>query len=141
MKILVAIDGSDNSLRALEYAIQLAGKSKETTKLLLANVHDDIALRSASQFVAKESVDSYLDELAASETKAAVELATRSGVPFEVRLLRGHIGNVLAEAAAAEGCDIVALGSKGRTALKDLLMGSVAQRVVSLSTVPVLLVR
>lgn len=141
MKILVAIDGSDNAHRALEHAIGLASRMSEPSSLLLANVHDDIALRSASQFVAKESLDAYLAEKVTEETRQAIEIATRAGVKFETRLLRGRISNVITEAAVAEGCDMLVLGSKGRSALKDLLIGSVAQRVIALSTVPVLLVR
>jgi nucleotide-binding universal stress UspA family protein len=141
MKILVAIDGSPNSVRALRYAVALAGKMTEATTLLLANVHDDVALRSAAQFVAKESLDTYLDDLGATELEEAIKVAEGSGIHHETRLLRGPIGNTLAQAAASEGCDLMVLGSKGRSALKDLLIGSVAHQVTLASTVPVLLVR
>ncbi|RPH41184.1 MAG: universal stress protein [Burkholderiales bacterium] len=141
MKILVAIDGSKNSLRALKHAIKLAGKLSEPAHLLLVNAHDDIALRGASQFVGKDAVRSYLDDLANSELEGAIAAAQKAKVPFETRALRGQVAQAIAKAAVDEGCDLIVLGSKGRTALKDLLIGSVAQRVASLADMPVTLVK
>jgi nucleotide-binding universal stress UspA family protein len=141
MKILVAIDGSKNSLRALKHAIKLAGRLAEPSELLLVNAHDDIALRGASQFVGKEAVKSYLDDLSSSELAAAIEQAGKSKVPFQARTLRGQVAPAIAKAAEEAGCDLIVLGSKGRTALKDLLVGSVAQRVAALADMPVTLVK
>lgn len=141
MKLLVAIDGSSNSMRALQFAIDLARRTSAPSELVLVNAHDDIALRGASQFVGKEAVEGYLDDLARSELKDALELAAQSKVPFTSRMLRGQIAQVIAEEAKTAGCDMIVLGSKGRTALKDLLIGSVAQRVASISDVPVTLIK
>ena len=141
MKILVAIDGSKNSLRALEHAIGLAGRFAEPAELLLVNAHDDIALRGASQFVGKDAVEGYLNDLSQSELKEALETVHRSKVVFQTRMLRGQIAQSIATAASDAGCDMIVLGSKGRSAIKDLLIGSVAQRVASLAEVPVLLVK
>jgi nucleotide-binding universal stress UspA family protein len=141
MKILVAIDGSKNSLRALKFALKLAGKLSEPSSVLLVNAHDDIALRGASQFVGKQVVRDYLADLSGSELKDAIGLAQKAGIPFETRMLRGQIAPSIAKAAHDENADHVVLGSKGRTALKDLLIGSVAHRVAMLSDVPVTLVK
>lgn len=141
MKLLVAIDGSINSMRALQFAIDLARKTSAPSELVLVNAHDDIALRGASQFVGKDAVEGYLDDLARSELKDALELAVQSKVPFTSRMLRGQIAQAIAEEAKSAGCDMIVLGSKGRTALKDLLIGSVAQRVASISDVPVTLIK
>ncbi len=141
MKILVAIDGSKNSLRALKYAIKLCAKLSEPSELLLVNAHDDVALRGASQFVGKEAVRGYLADLASGELADAVAAAEKSKLPFKTRALRGQVAQSIAKAAADEGSDLIVLGSKGRTALKDLLIGSVAQRVASLAEVPVTLVK
>ena len=123
MKILVAIDGSPNSLRALDHAITLAGRLKEPTQLVLANAHDDIALRGASQFVGKDAVHGYLNDLALSELGNAMEAARRAQVPFETRMAVGPVSAALVKVATDEACDLIVLGSKGRTALKDLLIG------------------
>jgi nucleotide-binding universal stress UspA family protein len=141
MKILVAIDGSKNSLRALKHAIKLAGRMAEPSELLLVNAHDDIALRGASQFVGKDAVKGYLDELSRGELADAIKAAEKARVKFEAKMLRGQVAQAIAKAAADAGCELIVLGSKGRSAIKDLLIGSVAQRVASLSDVPVTLVK
>jgi len=53
----------------------------------------------------------------------------------------GHVATEIVDAAERGKFDLLLLGSKGRSALKDLLMGSVAKRVAELSKVPVLLVK
>jgi nucleotide-binding universal stress UspA family protein len=141
MKILVAIDGSKNSLRALKHAIKLLGKLSEPSELLLVNAHDDVALRGASQFVGKDTVKSYLDDLSRTELADAIQAAEKAKVRFESKMLRGQVAQSIAKAADDGGCDLIVLGSKGRSAIKDLLIGSVAQRVAALSEVPVTLVR
>ncbi len=141
MKILVAIDGSKNSLRALKHAIKLAARLSEPSELLLVNAHDDIALRGASQFVGKDAVKGYLDDLSRGELADAIKAAEKAKVKFEAKMLRGQVAQSIAKAAADADCELIVLGSKGRSAIKDLLIGSVAQRVASLSDVPVTLVK
>ena len=141
MKMLVAIDGSKNALRALKYAIKLAGKLSEPSSLVLVNAHDDTALRGASQFVGKDTVKGYLDDLSNSELAEAVALAEKSGLSFETRLVRGQVAQAILKAATDRDCDQIILGSKGRSALRDLLIGSVAQRVIAMSTIPVTIIK
>ncbi|MFO0120158.1 MAG: universal stress protein [Burkholderiales bacterium] len=140
MKLLVAIDGSDNSLRALAEAVRLAGQLKAAAELVLVNAHDDIAFRGPSQFVGKQAVDEYLAELADQELKAAVGAAQASGLMFSVSKVRGHVSEAILQVAGSEHVDMIVMGSKGRSALRDLLVGSVAQHVLSRASVPVLLV-
>ncbi|HYF60215.1 MAG TPA: universal stress protein [Burkholderiaceae bacterium] len=141
MKILVAIDGSKNALRALKYATRLVGRLSEPSELLLVNAHDDIALRGAGQFVGKDAVRGYLEDLSRDELKDAVAAAEKSKVAFSTKSVRGPIAQAIAAAARDEDCDLIVLGSKGRSAIKDLLIGSVAQRVAALAEVPVTLVK
>jgi hypothetical protein len=100
-----------------------------------------MALRGASQFVGKDAVKAYLDDLSNSELAEAVALATKAGVSFETRLVRGQVAQAIVKAADDRKCDLIVLGSKGRSALRDLLIGSVAQRVVALADVPVTLIK
>lgn len=141
MKLLVAIDGSDNSLRALAEAVRLGGQLKTGAELVLVNAHDDIAFRGPSQFVGKQAVDEYLAELADHELKSAVGAAQASGLKFTVSKVRGHVAEAILQVASSEHVDMIVMGSKGRSALRDLLVGSVAQHVLSRASVPVLLVK
>lgn len=141
MKLLVAIDGSKNAIRALKYAIKLIGKLSEASEIVLVNAHDDMALRGASQFVGKEAVSDYLRDISSTELAEAVAVAEKAGVKFETRTVKGQVAQAIVKTAADRGCDAIVLGSKGRSALRDLLIGSVAQRVVAMASVPVTLIK
>jgi nucleotide-binding universal stress UspA family protein len=62
-------------------------------------------------------------------------------VSFETRLVRGQVAQTILKAATDRDCDLIILGSKGRSALRDLLIGSVAQRVIAMSTIPVTIIK
>lgn len=141
MKILVAIDGSDNALRALDYAVGLAGKLTERGELALINVHDDAALHSASKALGSKAVKEYLADLSQEQMASALAKAAASGIPFEKVIATGPISATIVNEAEARQVDLIVLGTKGRGGLRDWLIGSVAQRVSASGSVPVLLVK
>jgi nucleotide-binding universal stress UspA family protein len=140
MKILVAIDGSEHALRALRHALSLAARMPEPHQMVLVHVHHDAPLRGAGSFVGQEALDTYLDQQAQAATDPAEQLCKAAPCPAQVLWLRGPIAQTLAETAAQQGCELLVLGTKGRGAVRDWLLGSTAQRIASLSRVPVLLV-
>jgi nucleotide-binding universal stress UspA family protein len=137
MKILVASDGSKNSLNAVKHAAKMAGK---TDRITLISVHDDTALRHASQFVGKSEVEDYLRELSEKELKASRKALDAAGIKYDTAIVIGHISEEIVKFANAGKFDLIVLGSKGRSGLADLLLGSVAQRVLATAKQPVLLV-
>lgn len=141
MKLLVAVDGSKNSLRAVKYAQQMIGALREGGSITLISVHDDIALRHARRFVGKQAVAEYLHELSEEDLAEARKLLAKAGLEHEVLILTGQVASAIAKAADDGRFDLLVLGSKGRGGLKDLLIGSVARRVSEIARVPVLLVK
>lgn len=142
MKILVAVDGSKNAVKAVKRAADIASRMKgEASEITLISVHDDIALRNATHFVGQKAVDDYLHGLSENDMKAAIATLKKCEVPYATMMKVGSVATVIAETANKGKFEMIVMGSKGRTALKDLLIGSVAQRVVALSDVPVLLVK
>jgi len=141
MKILVATDGSKNALRAVKYAVKLAGELKGETTITLVSVHDDVAFRHAERFVGKAAVTDYLRELSDKDLAEARKALDKAGVRHDMIIRTGNIGVEIANAASDGKFDLLVMGSKGRSALKDLLMGSVAQRVMELAKTPVLMVK
>lgn len=141
MKMLVATDGSKNSLRAVKFAARLLGRLAEGGSITLISVHDDVALRHARRFVGKEAVDDYLRELSEQDLAESRRLLDKAGVPHDMIIRTGHVATEIVDAAERGKFDLLVLGSKGRSALKDLLIGSIAKRVSELSKVPVLLVK
>ena len=124
MKLLVATDGSKNSLRAVSYAADLLGKLNEGGSMTLISVHDDAALRHARRFVSKQAIDDYLNELSEHDLAEAKSMLDQAGVKYDVSVRTGHIASEIAQAGEAGSYDLIVLGSKGRSALKDLLIGA-----------------
>lgn len=140
MKILVATDGSKNSLRAVRHMIKLAPQCTTPLAVTLVSVHDDVALRHASRFVGKDAVDDYLRELSEKDLAEARKILDKAGIHHDMVIRTGHVASEVAKLGAQGKFDMIVLGTKGRSAITDLLVGSVAKRVIELSKVPVLLV-
>lgn len=142
MKILVATDGSDPSLHAVNYAVSLVRQlSAPGSSITLISVHDDIGLGRAKSFVGREVVADYLRELCEADLKVASERLDTTDIEHHVQMKTGHLAPEIVAFAEEGGFDMIMLGAKGRGAFYDLLLGSVAQRVLATATMPVLLVK
>jgi nucleotide-binding universal stress UspA family protein len=141
MKILVAIDGSKHALRAAKYAAGLVAQLRKPSNVTLVSVHDDTGLRHASALVGREQVADYFRELSDNELKPARKLLDKADVKHDVEIRKGHVAQEIVDCASAGKFDLIVLGAKGRGAFTDLLVGSVAQRVMALAKQPVLLVK
>ena len=142
MKILVATDGSKNALRAVKFAIaQVKGSNLKTNSITAISVHDDAGLRHARSFVGSDAITDYLRELSDKELKPAIKLLGDAGVQYSMVIKTGHVAEEICKLAQKEKFDMVVLGSKGRSTLADLLIGSVAQRVIASVKQPVVLIK
>jgi nucleotide-binding universal stress UspA family protein len=139
-RILVPVDGSETSTRALVVALQLARDSGGRVRVMHAI--DELAYLSSF-----EDTGQILDAArkdAAATLGDALAVATASSVPADSRLLEagGHrLGEVVAEEADAWDADVVVVGTHGRRGIRRMLLGSGAEQVLRLAPVPVLAVR
>lgn len=140
MKILVATDGSKNSLRAIRHLVRLAPQFKDPLNVTLVSVHDDVALRHAERFVGRAAVNDYLRELSEKDLADARRALDKAQIHHDMVIRTGHVATEIVAVGAAGKFDLIVLGSKGRSAIQDLLVGSVAKRVMELSKIPLLLV-
>ena len=141
MKILLPIDGSKTSLNAAKHVIQLVSNMRSKCSVTLISVHDDFGLNHVKQFVSKSVVDDYLREISEKELKAAQKILDTAGIKHSMIIKRGHIAQEIVATANKEKFDLIVMGAKGRGGLLDLLIGSVAQRVLGSAKQPVLLVK
>lgn len=140
MKILVPVDGSKASLNAVKYAAKLSGNMRSADTVTLITVHDDQGLRHAKQFVGKAEIADYLREVSEKELKSSLAVLKKAGIKYTTIIQTGHVAAAIAS-TANKGYDMVIMGTKGRSALADLLIGSVAQRVIASCKKPVVLVK
>jgi len=139
--ILVAIDGSDAALRALEFAARQVAAVSDT-RLHVLHVRPPLRIYGEIEVYAGEE---RMRGLAVKEAEAVLEAARRHlagkvpGVDFEQ--LEGEPAETIVRRATEIGCESIVMGTHGRGRLASAVMGSVAQRVVHLSSVPVTLTR
>lgn len=141
MKILFAVDGSPQALVALETLTGKFGFFRDTPKLTLIHVHPPIPYKAAAAWVGKETIARYYDEEGDAALADARELLAARDIPFEVAKRVGDPGAEIVAYAGTGKFDLIAMGTHGHTALANLVMGSVATRVLATSKVPVLLMR
>lgn len=142
MKLLIAVDGSKSALNAVKYALKLVQQmSAESCHVTLISVHDSTGLRHAAAFVGKVVVADYIRELSEKDLKAARKLLDAAGISSDVMVRTGHVSQEIVESAKSGKYDLIVLGFKGRSAVSDILLGSVAHRVLSKTKLPVLLVK
>ena len=140
MKILIAIDGSKAAALAVKSAINLAkGMTKSPTLVLM---HADVPLmRRVAAELGTEGTRKYHQENHDYAMKSARTALKRAKLDVTEKLVVDDAGPAIVKAAKAGKFDLVVMGSHGRTALASALLGSVAAKVLSHSTVPVLIVR
>ena len=140
MKILVAVDGSDISLRAVKHVIALNRELARPAKVTLLAVDPPpfpgVERRigaNATRQLHEESLESMLRDARRSLSRAKLELTERAEV--------GEIAETILKVAKQDGADLIVLGSHGRSAVKGILLGSVSSKVLAQSEVPVTIVR
>jgi nucleotide-binding universal stress UspA family protein len=140
-KLLVAIDGSDSSMRALDYAINLVNK-QAGTELHVLTVHPEPILYGEIQvYASREKMEEMQRVHSMDILKPAIQRLEASRVPYKSEILIGDTAPTIVKRANELNCDGIIIGSRGMTAIANLVMGSVATKVVHLATVPVTLVK
>jgi nucleotide-binding universal stress UspA family protein len=137
--IVIATDGSENSQRAISQGIEIAKLSGATVHALY--VVDSTSFSSIPMDAGWEAMYEILrgeGEKAISEVK---ERGEASGVEVREVLLEGHPSNEIINFAEKNNADLIVVGTLGKTGLDRFLMGSVAEKIVRGSKVPVLVVR
>ena len=142
-RILVPVDGSDTSGRALQEAIKLAnGKAHLRLVYVLEEIYPLDAEGYA--FVNYDTLRDAIRHTGQRVLAQAGKLAQQSGAPVETALLEAggqRIAGVIDEEAKNWPAELIVLGTHGRSGLSRLLLGSVAEGVVRGASVPVLLIR
>ncbi len=139
MKILIAADGSAHTQRMLAYLADHQWLAQGNAFTVMTVV-PEVPKRAAS-YVDAGLVKGYYDEEAEKVLAPVREFFTAKGVQAEFVYKTGHPADELAREADSGGYDLLALGSHGHGALGNLIMGSVATKVLSLCKQPVLLLR
>jgi nucleotide-binding universal stress UspA family protein len=141
MKLLFGTDGSDRALAALDLLVARLHWFKDQPSITLVNVHLPIPYAGAAAWAGREAVHKYYEEESQKALNPSLERLAAKGIKAEAVALVGDAAEEIAKYAAAYHHDLIAMGTHGRTALSNLVLGSVATKVLAHSTVPVLFLR
>jgi nucleotide-binding universal stress UspA family protein len=136
--ILCPIDFSENATLALDTALDLARQYRAEVLLLHVATTlgpDQVTYAEAVKELQPESHVRRLEE----QLRRAVP--ADAGVPVRCVLREGDPARAVEEVVRSTGCDLVVVGTHGRTGLKHLLMGSIAERIVQFAPCPVLVLK
>jgi nucleotide-binding universal stress UspA family protein len=140
-RILVAIDGSETALRALDFAVRQA-RLAPAAELHVLNAQPTLSNYTAAEiYVTAERIRQVAAERAKAILDAAAEHLGNAGCSFQLEQTEGDPAETIARRAAELGCESITMGTHGLTSLGILFLGSVAQKVVHYSSVPVTLVK
>lgn len=139
-KVIVPIDGSDASIRALEAALKLV-KNTESAELHVLNIQSPIGSRNVSRFFSPETLNEYYQDEGEHALEKALALLENTDVKYVKRIAVGPIAETIQAYIEEHGGDHLIMGTRGLAAMPGLILGSVTTKVLSLINIPITLIK
>lgn len=140
-KLLVTVDGSENSYRAVQYALKIKAEVKDIEIILLAVAFQYDAAYFADNWVGEEMTNRKIVEVTQRALNKAEQLFAGANIPVKSDLLIGEPGNAIISYAEDNDVDRVIMGTRGLNPLREMMLGSITYKVISNTKVPVTLVK
>jgi len=145
MKILLAVDGSAFTVKAATYLSAHIQWFKNTPELHLLHVKPPIpvglAATRARALLGDAAVDDYYKEEAEAALAVAEKILHEHHIPFQSTYTVGDVSHEILHYASQHGIDMIVMGSHGHSALANVVLGSIATKVLAITQIPVLIVR
>lgn len=140
MKILLPVDGSELSLKAVQLALHLLSQGLSGS-LVLANVQEpatlyEMVVAPDGAVLERVSTAAGIDALEKAEA-----LVIAANAVYEREIASGDPANTIVDIAERFGCDMIVMGARGTSALRSALLGSVSNEVLHSAGVPVMIVK
>ena len=134
--ILVPLDGSKNSLRGLEYAISIAKGCQATITGMYVTPLNPPASKKQIGYIR-----TYLLKNADKFMERAKTLCAQNGILFHKKMFFGDEGPKIVKFAQNQRSDLIVIGSRGMSNIKEMFLGSTSNYVIHKSKIPVLVVK
>lgn len=141
MKILIPVDGTASANRAVEYVIASRDWLKEVPQVLLLNVQWKIASGNVKLFINQQTIDDHYREQGMAALAKAREKLDTAGMAYSYHISVGTPAEGIMQYATEQKADQIVLGAGEQRTLSSLLLGSVVDKVLHLSAVPVVLIK
>ena len=140
-KILYPTDFSDVSKKALDYLVQL--KDAGTKEIVVLHVIDERGIDAISRYGSgsAETIIGGIEKEAREEGKKIEKKLRQSGLTVKVRIEMGVPLKEILKVEEEEGVSVIIIGSHGKTNIKEMLLGSVSEKVIRKSKNPVLVIK
>ena len=141
LKVLLPVDGSECSDRAVEFVIEKMRAREGALELHLLTVHAPIPYAGAVSTIGADKVEQYYREEGEETLKSARARLDAAKVAYAHHIIVGDPADVIVRYAKEQKVDQIVIGTHGRGRIGNIVLGSVASKVVHLTDVPVLLVK
>jgi nucleotide-binding universal stress UspA family protein len=138
MKILVAVDGSKPSMKAVQLLVEHSDWYREPPAVELVAVHLPVP---KVGHLNKAQLERYYQEEGEGMLAAAKKKLDGAGIPYKATVLVGPVAEALVKHAKDKRCDLIYIGTRGMSAVGQAFIGSTATKVLHISETPVLLVK
>lgn len=140
MKILVPVDGSESANRAIDHAIRQA-TNQTGMDIHVLNVQIPILSGHVKMFISEQQLNDYYRDEGYAALKSAQERLKQANVAHTHHISVGHVAETIAQYAKENTIDQIIMGTRGMGAISEFVLGSVASKVIHLSSVPVTLIK
>jgi nucleotide-binding universal stress UspA family protein len=138
MRILIAVDGSKPSLKAVQLLIDHCDWYRESPQVELITVHLPVPHVAR---LPKAQLERYYVEEGQKMLAPAKKKLDAAGIKYETHVLVGPVAEAIVKHAKDKRCDLIYIGTRGMSELGKALVGSTATKVMHISDTPVLLVK
>lgn len=139
LKILVPVDGSEPSLRAVRHVVRRLGRPQDA-EIHVLNVQPPIP-QAITTFVDRESVKGFHHDEGTAALKEGRAVLDHAGLKYQTHIAVGGAAETIAAYAREHQCDEVIMGARGLGAVLSLLLGSTTTKLLHLVDVPVTIVK
>ena len=140
-KVLLPVDGSESATRATQELIKTVGWYKEQPSIDVLAVHPPVPrLPNMGLVISNEMLERYYADECEAMLAPSKGLLDAAGVRYTAHKAVGPVAETIVEQAKQSGSDTIYMGTRGMTALANMVLGSVATRVLHLAHIPVVLI-
>jgi nucleotide-binding universal stress UspA family protein len=142
LKLLVPVDGSEPAGRAVDHLIKKLAQFKVKAEIHLLNVQHEVPYGNrVSSVIGHDKLAQYHQQEGMAALKKAMQKLDAAKLKYHYHIGVGDAADVICRYAKQKGCDQIFMGTRGLGSVSNLVLGSVATKVIHLSPVPILLVK
>lgn len=140
LKVLLPVDGSENSNRSVKHLIHLI-RSLVAMEVHVVNVQPELLYVDILLKPRQEVIDAWSQKAGRDASRTACALLDEAAIPYVLEFASGEVAEAIVQHAQHYQCDMIVMGTRGMGTVANLVLGSVATKVMHLANIPVTLVK